>query len=210
VFKVCVFISPVTVCVTLGIRTLIREAVFLASDLGSCDAAGSLRCWRRRCRETVSPSRWACSVPRPAPAADALRAVGTTVTALPIRHPLDFRGMRLLRAAVREANPAVVHASVRRVRAARLVLSRRAEANTPRLWCRPRSRLVAGGRWLAARQLRRADRIIATGWAEGERYRRLGVRGTVSLVSIRQRPSRRNRPTAPRSAATCPRRPIPN
>ena len=31
------------------------------------------------------------------------------------------------------------------------------------------------GGWLAARLTRRADRVIATGWAEGERYRRLGV-----------------------------------
>ncbi len=180
VFRVCVFVSPRHRFVRhLESEPSYAKLLFLASDLGSCDAAGQLALLA----SALPRDRFAVSVgvlgPATGAAADTLRAAGTTVTALPIRHPLDFRGMRLLRAAVREANPAVVHAfGPAAVRAARLVLSRRAEANTPRLVVSAATAPGSGvGGWLAARQLRRADRIIATGWAEGERYRRLGVRG---------------------------------
>lgn len=152
---------------------------FLASDLCGCDAVGPLALLAG----ALPRDRFALSVgvlgPATGAAADALRAAGATVTALPIRHPLDFRGMRRLRDVVREANPSVVHAfGPAAVRAARLVLARHGEGSAPRLVASAATATGTGvGGWLAARQLRRADRVIATGWAEGERYRRLGVRG---------------------------------
>ena len=109
-----------------------------------------------------------------------LRAAGVAVVPLPVRHALDVRGMRRLRDAVRAARPAVLHAfgpaAVRATRLAdrgpRVVVSAAAEPGD------------GVGGWLAARQLRRADRVIATGRAEGERYRRLGVRGErLTLIS---------------------------
>jgi glycosyltransferase involved in cell wall biosynthesis len=86
--------------------------------------------------------------------------------------------MRRLRNAAREANPAVLHAfGPAAARAARLVTARRGEGNEPRLVASAAATTTGGlAGWLAARQLRRADRVIATGRAEGERYRRLGVR----------------------------------
>ena len=152
---------------------------FLASDLCACGAAGPLALLAG----ALPRDRFALAVgvlgPATGPTADALRAAGTVVVDLPIRHPLDFRGMRRLRDAVRAANPAVVHAfGPAAVRAARLVLAPHGDGNAPRLVASAATAPGTGvGGWLAARQLRRADRVIATGWAEGERYRRLGVRG---------------------------------
>jgi glycosyltransferase involved in cell wall biosynthesis len=152
---------------------------FLASDLGTSDAAGQLALLA-----TALPrDRFSVAVgvlgPASGVAADALRAAGIAVTALPIRHPLDFRGMRRLRDTVCEANPALVHAfGPIAVRAARLVLARQGDGNVPRLVASAATSTGGGmSGWFAARQLRRADRVVATGWAEGERYRRLGVRG---------------------------------
>jgi glycosyltransferase involved in cell wall biosynthesis len=149
----------------------------LASDLGP--GAGPLALLAG----ALPRDRFALSVgvlgPAAGAAADALRAAGVAAAALPIRHPLDFRGMRLLRRAVRAANPAVVHAfGAAAVRAARLVVSGHGDGNVPRLVASAAAQPGGGvGGWLAGRQLRRADRVIATGRAEGERYRRLGVRG---------------------------------
>jgi len=152
---------------------------FLASDLRDSDAAGQLAllaCGLPR-------DRFALSVgvlgPAVGAAADTLRAAGVSVASVPIRNPLDFSGMRRLRQAVREASPTLIHAfGLDAVRAARLAVWRRKDVNEPRLVASTAVRNRGGvGGWLAARMLRRADRVIATGWAEGERYRRLGVRG---------------------------------
>ena len=87
------------------------------------------------------------------------------------------------------------------VRAARLVLARSGEGNLPRLVASAATQTGGGfGGWLAARQLRRADRVITTGRAEGERYRRLGVRGE-RLTSIH--PAVVPPPAAPDRAAFC-------
>jgi glycosyltransferase involved in cell wall biosynthesis len=151
---------------------------FLASDLGASDTAEQLALLA-----TALPrDRFSLSVgvlgPTTGAAANILRAARITVASLPIRNILDFSGMRRLRRAVAEANPAVVHAfGPDAVLAARLVVSRRREANTPRLVA---SAVVEAGRgvqsWFAALQLRRADRVIANGLAQGERYRLLRVR----------------------------------
>jgi glycosyltransferase involved in cell wall biosynthesis len=110
---------------------------------------------------------------------DALSSAGVPVSPLSVRHALDFGGMRRFRRAVHEANPAVIHAfGAAAVRAARLVVARSRDGNLPRLVASDSTACPGGlGGWLAARQLRRADRVIATGRAEGERYRRLGVPG---------------------------------
>ncbi|MBA4062413.1 MAG: hypothetical protein C0501_01655 [Isosphaera sp.] len=116
--------------------------------------------------------------PAGGPAADGLRAAGVAVHSVPLRHPLDVTGARRLRRAVRESGAAVVHAwGPSAVRAARLVVARDGGGgNRPRLVA---SAAVPGGGlggWVAARVLRRADRVVAGTWADGERYRRLGVR----------------------------------
>ncbi|MDY3553607.1 glycosyltransferase family 4 protein [Gemmata sp. JC717] len=110
---------------------------------------------------------------------DALRAAGVPVLALPLRHAIDFSGMRRLRCAVRDFNPVVLHAvGVDAVRAARLCLSRSEDGNRPRFVASVGNTLEGGlGGWLTARQMRRADRVIATGWGEAERYRAAGVLG---------------------------------
>ncbi len=153
---------------------------FLASDLGAGDAVGQLVllvCGLPRDRFVRSVGVLGSA---DTPAAEALRAAGVSVAALPVQGPLDFSGMRRLRAAVREANPAVLHGfGPDAVRAARLVIAGDGQGgNTPRFVASAVTSPGGGvGGWMAARQLRHADRVIATGWAEGERYRRLGVRG---------------------------------
>jgi glycosyltransferase involved in cell wall biosynthesis len=152
---------------------------FLASDLGASDAAEQLALLAGG----LPRERFALSVgvigPASGVAANALRTVGVAVASLPIRGILDFSGMRRLRQVVAAANPEVVHAfGPDAVRAARLVVSRRRDANSPRLVASSATAIGGGvGGWFAARQLRRADRVIATGLAQGERYRRLHVRG---------------------------------
>jgi glycosyltransferase involved in cell wall biosynthesis len=152
---------------------------FLASDLGTSDAAEQLALLAA----ALPRERFALSVGVIGPAsgvtADALRAAGVAVASFPIRGILDFSGMRRLRQAVAEANPAVVHAfGSNAVRAARLVVSRGRDGNSPRLMASAATATDGGvGGWFAARQLRLADRVIATGLAQGERYRRLHVRG---------------------------------
>jgi glycosyltransferase involved in cell wall biosynthesis len=151
---------------------------FLAPDLGTCAAAEQLAllaCGLPRDRFAVTVG----TLGRGSPVPEAFRAAGVAVIPLPLRHPLDFSGMRRLRAAVRGVNPAVLHCfGAAAVRAARLAVSHSGEGgNVPRLVASAATGTGSGmGGWLARRMLRRADRVIATGWAEGERYRRLGVR----------------------------------
>jgi glycosyltransferase involved in cell wall biosynthesis len=153
---------------------------FLASDLGAGDAVAQLAllaCGLPRDRFAVTVGTL-CRADTPA--ADALRRAGLSVMSLPIRHPLNFSGMRKLRSAVRAANPAVLHCfGPAAVRAARLATSGDGHGgNVPRVVASAATSCGGGvGGWLSGRQLRRADRVLATGRAEGERYRRLGVRG---------------------------------
>ncbi|MFM8271489.1 MAG: glycosyltransferase family 4 protein [Gemmata sp.] len=109
----------------------------------------------------------------------ALTAAGVPVLAVPVRNLIDFGGMRRLRRAVQSFGAGVLHAfGPDAVRAARLCLSRRGGSNVPRLVATGAADAGSGpAGWLAVRQLRRADRVVATGWAEGEAYRRLGVEG---------------------------------
>ena len=85
---------------------------FLASDLGAGDAVGQLAllaCGLPRDRFAVAIGTL-CRAD--APAADALRAAGLSVVSLPIKHPLDFSGMRRLRNVIREAASVVAAPSM--------------------------------------------------------------------------------------------------
>ncbi|VTS03156.1 Glycosyltransferase OS=Singulisphaera acidiphila (strain ATCC BAA-1392 / DSM 18658 / VKM B-2454 / MOB10) GN=Sinac_0323 PE=4 SV=1: Glyco_trans_4_4: Glycos_transf_1 [Gemmata massiliana] len=150
---------------------------FLASDLGDSDTASQL-------------ALLACALPRdqfevavgvlgPATgaAADALRDSGLSVSALPVRAALDLSGMRRLRRAVQGCGATVFHAfGTNAVRIARLCLARFDEGTAPRLVATGAVNPGNGvGGWLTARQVRRADRVIATSWVQGERYRQIGV-----------------------------------
>jgi len=112
------------------------------------------------------------------PELDDLEAAGMAVVATPIRHGLDLIGARGLRRAIRDIAPDIIHAwGMQATRAARLVLTHdRNAGNVPRLVVSHAAEARGGlGRWLAARQMRRADRVIPRTRADGERYRRLGV-----------------------------------
>ncbi|MCS6864947.1 MAG: glycosyltransferase family 4 protein [Gemmataceae bacterium] len=112
------------------------------------------------------------------PTADALRATGVNVETMVIRHPFDLRGIRRFRSVLRAAHPDVIHAfGPTAVRLIRWVVTRRGEMNAPRWVASDVAHPGSGWKgWLTTRLLRQADRVIASGWAEGERYRRLGVR----------------------------------
>jgi glycosyltransferase involved in cell wall biosynthesis len=116
--------------------------------------------------------------PAMGPRFDALRAAGVEVLSLPLRNVFDLNGARRLRQAVAQANPTVVHAwGADAARIARLVVSRRGEgSNYPRLVISGAAVPGSGiGGWMAARQVRRADRVTPATRMEGERYRQLGV-----------------------------------
>lgn len=151
-----------------------RTVFLLASELGPTGAARQLG----RLAAGLPRDRFRVDVgvlgPADTPVARDLRAAGVPVQALRVRNLLDVRGMRAVRWAVNAAAPAVVHAwGPEAVRVSRLL--RRGE-HRPGLVASAAS--VHGGGlsgWLADRQLRRADRVVPTTWADAERYRRLGV-----------------------------------
>jgi glycosyltransferase involved in cell wall biosynthesis len=153
---------------------------FLLPELGACPesaAAGALALGlpRDRFRVTVGVLG-----PTPGPAAEALRAAGVAVHSVPVRHAFDLGGVRRLRDALWQSAAAVVHAfGPNAARTARLLLGvRRDGGNSPQLVVSGAASPGGGlGGWLTRRQLRRADRVVASTWAEGERYRRLGVHG---------------------------------
>jgi glycosyltransferase involved in cell wall biosynthesis len=152
---------------------------FLASDLDTSDEAGQLALLasglpKDRFAVTVGALGLSQGV-----VADSLRAAGIPIMSVPVRGAFDFSGARRFRQAVADANPALVHAfGPAAARVARIAVSRRRDGNWPRVIVSAATVPGGGpGGWLAARQVRRADRVIATGWAEGERYRRLGVPG---------------------------------
>jgi glycosyltransferase involved in cell wall biosynthesis len=114
-------------------------------------------------------------------AVEELRAADVAIHSVPIRHLFDLDGVRRFRRVVREGVPAVIHTfGSSAARLARLVLSRGDTGNTPRLVvscaAMPGSGVTG---WLAARQIRRADRVIPATRAEGDRYRGFGVPGEI-------------------------------
>ena len=107
-----------------------------------------------------------------------LASAGFAVERVSIRHLLDVAGARRLRQFVRDCRPDIIHAwGATAVRAARSVVSRDGMGgNEPRLIVSGASEPGGGlGGRLAARRVRRADRVIPCTRAEGDRYRRLGV-----------------------------------
>jgi glycosyltransferase involved in cell wall biosynthesis len=150
---------------------------FVTADLETGEAAAQLALLA--C--ALARDRYAVTVGVLAPATGAsvgeMRAGCVSVVPLPVRSALDLSGARRFRQTVAGGAPALVHAfGPAAARAARLVVSRRRDGNSPHLIVSAATAPGGGlGGWLAARQTRRADRVIATGWAEGERYRRLGV-----------------------------------
>ncbi len=109
---------------------------------------------------------------------DELSTGGIAVAPVPIRHLLDFAGTRRLRQFARACAPDIVHAwGGPAARAARKLVSRNGHGeNSPRLVVSSASLSGGGLRGrLTAQGLRRADRVIPTTRAEGDRYRRLGV-----------------------------------
>jgi len=112
------------------------------------------------------------------PVADELRAADVPVYSVPIRHSLDLKGVRQLRRAIRESAPTILHIfGPDTARAARLVVDTQGESgNVPKLVVSAATCPTGGlGGWFAARLIRRADRVIPMTWADGERYRGLGV-----------------------------------
>src|SRR5262249_3156817 len=126
---------------------------FLAADLDTSDEAGQLALLA--C--ALPLGRFAVSVGVLGPAtggvADALSAAGITVASVPVGGAFSFSGAGRLRRAIREANPALVHAfGAVAARAARRVVANVYTGNYPRL-------IVSAGAapgggisgWLAAR-----------------------------------------------------------
>lgn len=112
------------------------------------------------------------------PEMEDLKAAGIAIIRVSIRHAMDFVGVRGLRRVVREIQPDIIHAwGERATRAVRSLLAHDASfGNIPRLVVSEAANSGGGlGGWLAARQMRRADRVIPRTRADGDRYRRLGV-----------------------------------
>lgn len=153
---------------------------FLASDLSACGSARQLA----RLALGLSRDRYRVEVAvlgsAATPLAQALASSGIPVHSVPIRNAIDFSAMRRLRRIVAAANPRIIHAwGPAAVRATRLVATPRTDGgNQPRVIASAASFLPQGiAGWLAARRLRRCDRVVPSTWAEAERYRRLGVLG---------------------------------
>jgi glycosyltransferase involved in cell wall biosynthesis len=147
----------------------------LTSDLGVTGAAKQLGLLaaalpRDRFRVEVGVLGTAATA-----AADALRAVGISVHTLPLRHFLDVSGLRRLRQIAIDTEPDVIHVWGPTAVLASRVLSRVATGAVPLV--ASAAATAAGGvpGWLTTQRLRRADRVVAATWADGERYRRLGV-----------------------------------
>lgn len=152
---------------------------FLTSDLGDGDTANQLALLA--CGLPRNQFEVAVGVLGPAAgaAADILRGANVGTAELPLRHVLDFSGMRRLKHAVTAFGAPVLHAfGADAVRTARLCLLSAEDGNAPRFVASGAQFAGGGiGGWFATRQVRRADRVIATGWVEAERYREAGVIG---------------------------------
>lgn len=155
-------------------RAVLMANVFLLVPGAASARVPALGLPRERFRVTVGVLG-----PGTGPEAEELRAAAIEVHALPIRHPFDLNGIRRLRRVVGEARADVLHAfGPEAARASRLLVATRSDGgNTPCLVVSGATDPGGGvGGWLASRQLRRADRVLAGTRADGERYRRLGVR----------------------------------
>ncbi len=147
----------------------------LVPDLSGEGAQARILC------ANLPPDRFRVTIGALVPAADSteeLRAQGITIQSVAVRHILDFNGIRMLRRTVRDAGTDLLHTwGVAAARAARFLVSTEAEVgNRPRLVVSGASSPGSGiGGWVAARQVRKADRVIAVTRAEGERYRRMQV-----------------------------------
>ncbi|HEY1192234.1 MAG TPA: glycosyltransferase [Gemmata sp.] len=152
---------------------------FLTSELGNSDAAGQLALLACGLVQHGFEAGVGVLGPATGPAADALRSAGVGVAALPLRHVLDFSGMRRLRHTVLGFGAPILHTfGPDAARTARLCLLSAEDGNAPRFVASAAQSATAGiGGWFTARQVRRADRVIATGWVEAERYREAGVTG---------------------------------
>lgn len=160
---------------------------FLVPDLGPCGEIAAARVLatglpRDRFRATVGVLG-----PVPGAAAGELRDAGVAVLSLPVRHALDLNGARRLRNAVRESGATIVHAwGAGATRLSRLIVTHDREGRNVPYFLASASASTGGGLrgWLTARQLRRADRVVPATRADGERYRRHGVRGDhLTLIS---------------------------
>ncbi len=151
----------------------------LTPDLEPCGVSGQARLLamalaKNRFRVTIG----VMATPQAA-AWEELSHGGITVLSLPLRHALDYSGIKRLRSAVQEAQTQIVHSwGTDATRIARFVLTRHSDgANLPRLIVSsaadPETGLTG---WLTTRWLRQADRVVASTWAEGERYRHHKVR----------------------------------
>jgi glycosyltransferase involved in cell wall biosynthesis len=159
-------------------KTATSTLILLVSDLARSDGADQVQLLAAE----LPRHRWDVVVgvvgSASGPAAEALRASGVKVEPLAIRSWLDVRGMRRLRNWFREVNPRVIHTfGPEAVRLARFVVTRQGDIHSPRWVISDAAHPGSGwSGWLTTRLLRQADRVIASGWAEGERYRRLHVR----------------------------------
>ncbi len=159
-------------------KTAVSSLGLLVSDGACSDSADQVRLLAAE----LPRHRWGVVVgvvgTATAAAAETLRASGVKVEPLAIRSWFDVRGMRRLRSWLLAANPRVIHTfGPEAVRLARWVVTRQGDIHSPRWVISDAAHPGSGwSGWLTTRWLRQADRVITSGWAEGERYRRLHVR----------------------------------
>lgn len=163
----------------MKLETSKRSIFFVVSDLGPTGAARQLQLLTAG----LPPDRFRSEVtvlgPADTPIAESLRQAGIPVHSTPLRYPFDLRGVRKLRQVAAAANPDLVHAwgaaATRTTRVIATALPRQHAARVIVSSCAEPGGGVLG--WLTARRLCRADRVVPASWADGERYRRLGVAG---------------------------------
>lgn len=161
---------------TLNTRDAKLGVFFLASDLGPTGPARQLGLLAAGLCRNRFEAKVGVVGPANSPVAADLCRAGIPVYPLPVRHLIDVRGIRKLRQTVTAANPAVIHAwGPQACRATRL-FKPTVGGGGPQLVVSAATRSEGGFYdWLTARRLRCADRVIPSSWADGERYRRLGV-----------------------------------
>jgi glycosyltransferase involved in cell wall biosynthesis len=150
---------------------------FLASELGPSGVARTLA---RIATALASRYRVAVGVLGSCgpPFADELVRAGVVPVPLPVRGPFDLGGLVRARRQVRAFGPDVLHAvGPAAVRLASFLAHPEAARRTPRPVIASAADDLGGGwkGWWGRPMLRGADVVIATGQAEAERYRHLGV-----------------------------------
>ncbi|HSQ54527.1 MAG TPA: glycosyltransferase family 4 protein [Gemmata sp.] len=111
--------------------------------------------------------------PITAPLEEELKCVGVAAHTVAIRHVLDLSGARRFRQLALDTGANLIHAfGPPAARVARLASSGANSIRRPRVVISEASEPGTGvSGWLTARQIRRADRVIAATRAEGDRYR---------------------------------------